>query len=135
MSLFRAPVIVVTLAVVLAATTQLRPLNVRLYALNGSHEHGTATIVQRGSNVIVTIEVTGAEAGTESQFAHLHRGTCEHIEAPTMYVLEPVRNGHSTTRITDVTLATFTRATYSILIHKTASHSASHVACGTISGA
>lgn len=133
MPLFRAPAIVLTLAAALIAATPLQPLKVRLYPLKGSHEAGTATIVQRGSNVIVTIEVTGMGSGSV-QFAHLHRGTCEHIEAPTMYELKPVTGGHSTTRLSDITLATFSRATYSILIHKSASHSAPHVACGTISG-
>lgn len=136
MPLFSARAIVLTLtAVWIGAAPQLQPLKVRLYAVNGSHEAGVATIVQRGSNVIITIDVTGAQTGSASQFAHLHRGTCEHIEAPTMYELQPVVGGHSKTRIPDVTLATFTRATYSILIHKSASHSAPHVACGTISGA
>jgi len=106
----------------------------RLYPLHASNEHGTATITQRGSGLIITILVTGAPSGAP-QFVHFHRGTCEHIASPAVYELEPIRNGHSTTQLTDVGFEALMHGEYAIVIHETLSHSSPHVACGTVAGA
>lgn len=132
--LFRGAVAAATFAVAIAATPESQTLKVRLYPMYGSAVRGTATIVQRGTDVLVNIDLVGTARGT-AQFAHLHRGTCEHVAASTVYELQPIRNGRSTTRLTDVDIVVFTHRTYSILIHKTLSRGSAHVACGTISGA
>ena len=105
-----------------------------LLPLHGSRERGTATLTPRGTGLIISIEVVGAGSGA-TQFAHFHRGTCEHIESPAVYELQPVRNGRSTTTLETVSLDSLIHGTYSILIHKTLSHTSPHVACGTVAGA
>ena len=118
----------------LGATPGPQTLDIRLDPLGASREHGKATLLQRGSGLMVTVVVTGGPTGV-SQFAHFHKGACEHIAAATVYELNPIRNGHSTTLLTDVSFGDLVRGTYSIVIHKTSSHGSPHVACGTISGA
>jgi hypothetical protein len=130
----RAALICLGFTLALGATPGPLTLDVRLDPLGGSREHGKATLVQHGSGLIVTVDVTGGASGV-TQYAHFHRGTCEHIAASTTYELNPIRNGHSTTLLMDVGLEDLLHATYSVVIHKTSSHSSPHVACGMISGA
>jgi hypothetical protein len=130
----RAALICLAFTLALGATPGPQTLDIRLNPLGASREHGTATLVQHGSGLVVTVVVTGGASGVV-QFAHFHRGTCEHIAASTIYELNPIRNGHSTTLLVDVGFEDLLHGTYSVVIHKTLSHASPHVACGTISGA
>lgn len=134
MRIARTIVIGLTLA---GATAALAPstIEVRLSPMHGSGEHGVATLTPRGTGLIVSIVMAGTKPGAPAQFAHFHRGTCEHVESPSVYELQPVRNGRSTTTLEAVSLDMLLHGTYSILIHETLSHTSAHVACGTISGA
>lgn len=129
----RAIVIGLTLTGVIAASPP-PAINVNLVPLHGSGERGKATLMARGTGLVITIEMVGAGPGA-TQFAHFHRGTCEHVESPAVYELQPVHNGRSTTTLETVSLEMLLHGTYSILIHKTSAHTSAHVSCGTIAGA
>ncbi|MGC9991643.1 MAG: hypothetical protein ABSD52_04465 [Candidatus Cybelea sp.] len=132
---YRARLVSILMTLAIAASPGPPTLTVSLYPLHGSNERGTATITQRGSGLIITIHVTGTTSGASPQFAHFHRGTCEHIATPTVYELEPIRNGQSTTQLTDIGFEALIHGEYSIVIHKTLSHGSPHVSCGTVAGA
>ncbi len=132
---YRATLVSILMALAIAASPGPPMLTVRLYPLHASSEHGTATITQRGSGLIITILVTGTPSGASQQFVHFHRGTCEHIAVPAVYELEPIRNGRSTTELTDIGFETLIHGEYSIVVHETLSHGSPHVACGTVAGA
>lgn len=117
-----------------AASRSTQPMQVRLSPMNGSGLHGIASLTPRGSGLVVTIVLYGTAVQGGARFAHFHRGTCERVSSPAMYVLEPVRNGRSTTRLPDVGLEQLVHGTYSVLIHASLSHASPHVACGTIAG-
>lgn len=103
-----------------------------LLPLHGSSERGTATLTPLGTGLIIAIKMVGA---AHPQYAHFHRGTCEHIEATAVYELQPIRNGRSTTTLTTVSLDMLLHGTYSILIHEALSHASPHVACAAVAGA
>ncbi|HLI96882.1 MAG TPA: hypothetical protein VKT72_12445 [Candidatus Baltobacteraceae bacterium] len=119
----------------IAASPPLQPVEVRLSPMGGSGVRGLATLTPRGTGIIVTIVLYGPQAKGQVRFAHFHRGTCERVSSPTMYVLAPIRNGRSTTRLLDVGLEQLLHGTYSVLVHASSSRVSKHVACGTIAGA
>jgi hypothetical protein len=131
---YRTLLLSILMTLTIAASPGPATLTLTLYPLHGSNERGTATIAQRGSGLIVTIVVTGVPSGA-TQFAHFHRGTCEHIAASTVYELEPIRNGRSTTHLTDIGFEALVHGEYSIVVHQTTSHDSPHVACATVAGA
>lgn len=133
MQLTRAIAIGLTLTVALAVSSP-PTIKLDLLPLHGSGEHGTATLTPHGTSLIISIQMVGLPPET-IQYAHFHKGTCEHIESPVVYELQPIRNGRSTTTLESVSLDMLLRGTYSILIHKTSSHTSPHVACGTVAGA
>ena len=103
--------------------------------MNGSGVSGTATLTPAGTGLIVEIVLRGADARGPQRFAHFHHGTCEHVSSPAIYVLSPVRNGRSISRLYDVGLEELLHGTYSVLIHASSSRESKHVACGTVAGA
>jgi hypothetical protein len=135
MHLIRFTLVAGLFALAVGAAPGGQVLKVRIFPINGSSESGMATLTPRGTDVVISIAVAGLQPGVREQFAHLHKGTCEHVAAPTIYVLQPVRNGRSTTRLQDVGLEKLIHGTYSVLIHASSSPNSAHVACGTVSGA
>ncbi len=103
---------------------------VALWPQHGSHEHGKATFVQKGPDVVVTIVVSDMPAGGAPEFAHIHQGRCGDLGAATKYDLEPIRDGRSVTTLKNVSLDMFARATYAVAIHQTLAHVSRHIACG-----
>lgn len=125
----------VVLAVTIAAAPGKQAVKVQLNAVDASGISGMAFLTPRGTDLMVDIVLSGVKNSSSAHYAHLHRGTCEHIESPTIYVLQLVRDGRSTTRLKNIGLQTLIHGTYSVLIHAGASAGSRHVACGTISGA
>lgn len=105
-------------------------VTVPLRALHGSGEHGTATLTQRGADVVVNITVTHTAPESAPEFAHIHRGTCANLGAATTYELQPIRYGRSTTVLRNVDLKSFGTGSYAIAIHRTLAHVSQHIACG-----
>lgn len=119
-----------SLAASTAASAAPRSETIVLHARQGSGEHGTATLTQRGPDLLVVIAVAGFPANGTPQAAHLHTGTCEHLGTKRPYELNPVVNGRSTTTLRNVDLGALGRAGDSISIHKLLANVSLHVACG-----
>lgn len=125
-----AAVLAASLAASTTASAAQGSETIVLHARQGSGEHGTATLTQRGSDLVVVIAVSGFPRNGTPQAAHLHTGTCEHLGTKRPYELNPVVNGRSTTTLHGADLDALGRAGDSISIHKLLANISLHVACG-----
>lgn len=106
------------------------PVTVQIAAENGSHQSGSATLVQRGSAVVVTVTMSGIPHGV-AEPTHIHPGTCTHLNPTPRYPLANSRDGSTTTTLPNVSLSSLTGGHYAINVHD-AQHLARYVACGNI---
>jgi hypothetical protein len=105
---------------------------VKMGAQNGSGQNGTATIVTKGSGILVTVTVSNEPKGA-SEPAHIHAGTCAKLNPAPWKPLSNVVNGVSTTTVPGVTVAQLTGKTkYAINVHKSAAMLKVYVSCGGI---
>lgn len=112
-----------------AAVAADKPATVKLGALNGSGETGTATLTPEGDKTKVEVVLDGAPA--TAQPAHIHQGSCAKLDPKPKYPLENVVGGKSTTTL-PVSLGTLTGGGYAINVHKSAQDVKTYVACGDI---
>lgn len=103
-------------------------LTVAIRPLGEPHEHGTATFTQAGRNLVVNVRVTGTPDAM--QLVHIHAGPCSRPGKKTLYMLNPIRNGHSTTTLDNVRLNWFAQQRYTIGLHTVRAHISTHAACG-----
>jgi hypothetical protein len=111
----------------MAETTTLK---VTMQAQNGSKEDGTATLTQKGKNVLVSIQLNNAPK--EAQPAHIHPGTCAKLNPSPKYPLSNVVNGKSTTMINNVDLDKLMSGQFAINVHKSTKDLKTYVSCGDI---
>lgn len=127
-----------TASVTLAAdppTVSLSPpsLTVKLAPRNNSGESGIASLVKAGDHETkVVMTVKGAPAGV-SQPAHIHKGTCDELDAKPAFPLSPVVGGKSETTV-KASLEDLRKGGYVINGHKSAQEASTYVFCGTIGG-
>lgn len=105
-------------------------VTVPITAQNGSGETGSAKLVQTGSNVTVTLAITGG--GSDPQPAHIHPGTCAKLDPAPKYPLTSVVDGKSVTVVKDLKLSDIQTGAFAINVHKSAADLKTYVACGTI---
>ncbi|HEY1881479.1 MAG TPA: hypothetical protein VGG51_00370 [Candidatus Cybelea sp.] len=98
-------------------------------AQNGSGQHGTIALKPRGSKTVVEVHLLGAPATAEP--AHIHAGSCSHLNPVPKYPLTSVVNGISETTV-DVSIATLTAGGLAVNVHKSASDLKDYVACGDL---
>jgi hypothetical protein len=103
---------------------------VQLSQQNGSHQSGSATLVQKGSDVLVTLTMTGIPSGP-AEPAHIHAGNCSKLNPAPKYPLTNATNGSTTTTIQNVQLASLLGGHYAINVHDP-HNLARYVACGDI---
>jgi hypothetical protein len=103
-------------------------LTVIIHPAGEPHERGTATFTQAGRNLVVNVRVTGTPDAM--QLVHIHAGPCSRPGKKTIYMLNPVRNGHSTTTLENVNLNSFAQQRYTIGLHTVRAHISTHAACG-----
>jgi hypothetical protein len=111
----------------MAETTNLK---ITMHSQNGSKEDGTATLMQKGKNVVVTIDLTNAPKA--AQPAHIHPGTCAKLNPSPKYPLSNVVNGKSTTTIDNVDLDKLISGRFAINVHKSTTDLKTYVSCGDI---
>lgn len=105
---------------------------VNLGAQNGSGQTGTATIVDKGTGVLVTVTVSNEPKGA-SEPTHIHLGTCSKLNPAPWKPLSNTVNGVSTTTVPGVTVAQLTGKTkYAINLHKSLKQISVYVSCGGI---
>lgn len=105
------------------------PMTSDLSELNDSGVSGTVTLTPMENQTKVTINLTGAPEGGVHP-AHIHKGTCDNLGAPT-YPLNDIRNGTSETTI-DATVEAITSEAHAVNVHKSPEELSSYVACGEI---
>jgi hypothetical protein len=100
-----------------------------LNAQNGSGQHGTVALKPRGPKTVVEIHLLGAPATAEP--AHIHSGSCSHLNPAPKYPLTSVVDGISETTV-NASLATLTAGGLAVNVHKSASDLKDYVACGDL---
>jgi len=105
---------------------------VKMGAQSGSGQNGSATIVTKGTGIVVTVTVSNEPKGA-SEPAHIHAGTCAKLNPAPWKPLSNVVNGVSITTVAGVTTAQLTGKTkYAINVHKSAADLKTYVSCGGI---
>lgn len=112
----------------LNAAFAAQSVTVAIHPLGEPHERGTATFTQAGRNLVVNVRVTGTPDAM--QLVHIHAGPCSRPGKKTIYMLNPIRNGSSTTTLENVRLNWFARQGYTIGLHTVRAHISTHAACG-----
>lgn len=107
-----------------------RTIVIPLVAVSNSGQTGTATLIPKGDNTKVVIELSNVPTGT-SQPAHIHRGTCANLERAGRWGLKPVKNGRSVTLV-PASLDAILEEKTAINVHKSAIETQIYVACGDI---
>jgi hypothetical protein len=102
---------------------------VQLQEQNFSGEAGDATLTAEGNKTRIVIEM--ASYAANPQPAHIHKGTCEKLDATPAYPLHNVVNGKSTT-VVAVPLETLLAGKYAINMHRSVKQLKIYVACGDI---
>lgn len=127
-----------TLAVALTAAFLVAPVlagaadnsvKIKLAAMNGSSESGTATLIPKGDKTVVVIDV--ANGPKEPQPSHFHLGTCEKYNPHHEYNLEAVVDGKSTTTL-DAPIAKLVTGEMVINVHKSAVDIATISSCAIL---
>lgn len=116
-------------ALVPAGAADERAVKIKLAAMNGSAESGTATLVPKGDKTVVVIEL--ANGTKEAQPAHFHLGTCEKYNPHHEFNLDGVVDGKSTTTL-DAPLAKLTGGDMVINVHHSMTDVATTVSCAIV---
>jgi Cu/Zn superoxide dismutase len=97
---------------------------------HNSGESGTATLEQKGDNVVVTVKMKNPTSA--SQPIHIHPGTCANLNPKPKYPLKNVVDGNSTTTLSGMKLSELETGDFAINVHKSAADIKDYVACGDI---
>lgn len=103
---------------------------IRISPQNHSGQSGTATFVQHGNDVVVTLTMTGIPRGV-AEPTHIHPGICSHLNPKPQYVLTNATDGTTRTTIHNLRLAILLWSPHAINVHD-ARNLAHYVACGDI---
>ena len=106
-------------------------VTVDLAELNGSGESGTATLTAEDQQTRVVLELSNP--ASDSQPAHIHKGTCANLDPAPAFGLPNVEGGTSEATV-DVTLDALESGEYAINVHKSNDEADVYVACGDIQG-
>ena len=105
-------------------------MTIKIKAMNGSGESGTATLTRLGTKTRVVIGIKG-ENTTGKQPAHVHKGTCAKLDPKPTYPLKDVVLGKSNTVI-DASFDELVMSPMAINIHESTANIGKYVACGDI---
>ncbi len=108
-------------------------MTIAMHELNGSGENGTATLVEVGGKVRVTIDLKG-EPHDASEPAHVHLGHCPNIKAVPAYNVGPVVGG-AATDVVDLSWDEIVSGRYAVNVHESAATLGKYVSCGDIGDA
>ncbi len=99
-------------------------------ALNGSREYGTVALKPRGTSTNVEIHLLHAPRGV-MQPAHIHMGTCAHLNPAPKYALSNVLDGTSDGTI-PVSVSTLLASPMAVNVHKSGTDLKDYVACADL---
>jgi hypothetical protein len=106
-------------------------VTVELAEQNSSGESGTATLTAAGGKTRVVLALKNP--ATDSQPAHIHRGSCQNLDADPLYGLQNVTQGRSET-VVDVPLSELTAGGLALNVHHSNASLDRYVACGNLPG-
>lgn len=101
-----------------------------MYSQNGSGEIGSVSFLQRGPNLVVSVNMTNPTAATQP--VHIHDGTCAKLNPKPKYPLHNLENGSSSTTLENVSLASLMAAPFAVNVHKSPNEVGTYVSCGNI---
>ena len=114
-----------------ASASSSNEVIVELAEQNSSGESGTATLTATGASTRVVLELKNPT--TDSQPAHIHRGTCENLDPDPLYGLLNVMQGRSET-VVNVPLSELTTGGLALNVHQSNAKLKEYVACGNLPG-
>lgn len=103
---------------------------VTISAVGTSGQSGSATLVQKGNDVLVTVTMSGIPAGV-SEPTHIHAGTCGKLNPVPKYPLKSSTNGTTSTTLANLKLSSLLGGKYAINVHNSTNLKI-YVACGDI---
>lgn len=108
-------------------------VTVNLGEQNASGESGTARLTAEGDKTKVVLDLRNPSAtiASETQPAHIHKGSCAKLDPTPAYALTDVKDGKSISTV-DVRLDVLRHGAFAINIHKSAQEIQTYVACGDI---
>ena len=108
-------------------------MTVQLGEQNASGESGTARLTAEGDKTKVVLDLRNPSAmmASETQPAHIHKGSCAKLDPTPAYALADVKDGASTSTV-DVKLDDLRNGAFAINVHKSAAEIQTYVACGDI---
>ena len=108
-------------------------VTVNLGEQNGSGESGTARLTAVGDRTKVVLDLRNPSAmmASETQPAHIHKGSCAKLDPTPAYPLTDVQDGKSTSTVA-VKLDDLRSGAFAINVHKSATELESYVACGDV---
>jgi hypothetical protein len=106
-------------------------VTVELAEQNDSGESGTATLAAAGEQTRVVLDLSNPTS--DSQPAHIHRGTCANLDPAPAFPLPNVEDGSSEATV-DVTLDELTSGEYAVNVHQSNDEADVYVSCGDITG-
>ncbi len=106
-------------------------ITIKMKALNGSGENGTATLTQQADGLHVVVDLTNAPKDVP-QPTHIHIGTCGNINKAPEYPLKNTVNGQATTVVPGVKLSDLTSGSYAVNVHKSGDDLGTYVSCGNV---
>ncbi|MGH7714666.1 MAG: hypothetical protein ACREML_01600 [Vulcanimicrobiaceae bacterium] len=105
-------------------------LTITMSSENNSGEYGTVTFLQRGTNLVVSVNMTNPTAAIQP--VHIHEGTCAKLNPKPKYPLKNLAAGSSSTTLDNVTLASLLSSSFAVNVHKSPNEVGTYVACGDI---
>jgi hypothetical protein len=118
-----------TLAV--ASAADMAKLTIKMVALNGSGENGTATFTQESDGVHVKVTLENPPKGV-AQPTHIHKGTCKNINKAPEYALKNTTDGSGESVVPGIKLSDLVASDFALNVHKSTDDLATYVSCGDI---
>lgn len=108
-----------------------RSVTVKIAAMNGTGETGTATFTPQGDKTLIVVDLNGAP--NIHQPSHLHDGTCDDYSPAPAYPLADVVAGKSRTLVNE-RFEKIVGGGYILNVHKSYDDIATQAACSVIRG-
>jgi hypothetical protein len=118
-----------TLAI--ASAADMSTLTIKMNALNGSGENGTAVFTQEADGLHVKVTLKNAPKEV-AQPTHIHLGTCKNINKAPEYALKNTTDGSNDSVVPGVKLSDLAKGSYALNVHKSTDDLATYVSCGDI---
>jgi hypothetical protein len=106
-------------------------LTINMGQQNRSGQDGQAFVKDTPGGLWVKVVVRNERRGA-SEPAHIHMGTCAHLNPAPWKMLSNVVNGSSITTVPGVTVAWLKKGHYAINAHQSAANLKHYVSCGDL---